>query len=107
MKCKIRSCNRNISSTRRTIPVIFQTDLNWDSKFILAETLRYFKPNRAPFVKVPVLNQTSYKISLKSKSVIGTIEQENIKVPSEISPFNTACGKNDFAPKEKMVSRRG
>ena len=112
VKCKIRSCNHNISSTRRTIPVIFLPDLNWDSNLILAESLTYFKPNRAPFVKVPVFNPTNYKISLKSKSVIGTIEQisaviplnfENIKVPSESSPSDTAGAKNDFAPKEKWL----
>ena len=109
MKCKIRSCNRNINSTRRTIPVIFQSDLNWDSNLILAETLTYFKPNRAPFVKVPVFNPTNYKISLKSKTVIGTIEQisaviplnfENIKVPSESFPSDTAGDKTIFLQKK-------
>ena len=80
IKCKVNCTVIEMKS----IPCIFEPDVNLPETIVLSENLINFNPAKSKSIKIPVFNQTNRDIWLDKKTVLGNLEIVSAAFPIEI-----------------------
>ena len=80
VKCKV-DCS---VVEMKSIPCIFEPDVNLPETIVLSENLIKFNPAKSKSIKIPVYNPTNSDIWLHKKTVLGNLEIATATFPIEI-----------------------
>ena len=83
VKCKFK----NYVFENRSLPVIFQPNLDLSTDFVTTENLVRINPSKSKTIKIPIYNPTSKEIFIRSNSLIGSLERVAAAIPLEIKPI--------------------